>query len=302
MTFRKKIETSLRLIIFNPILFFLYLKKFFVDRFYPPLIFKPKIYQKNINGVIFEFFSVGEPLFGSQIFFNNYEIATVKYMKSALKPGDVFIDIGAHIGYLSAVGASLVGKNGQVHSFEPVPPTFQYLKLLAQNNPKYKFFLNNCAVGDRDDTVEIEYQGPKHSGGSSAISGFSASHGLRAEEIFKARIIRLDDYILKNNIKKIGLIKIDVEGYEFLVLKGLENYFKDTGCRPPIICEITPSAYKFLGLTREQLIDYMRQYRYHAYGIYTPSRRVDITKLEEGENVIWRIEQNDIKIKTGRNN
>jgi len=51
----------------------------------------------------------------------SYEPTLRKVMRRHLTPGGVFVDAGANIGYISAVGASLVGPTGHVHSFEPVP-------------------------------------------------------------------------------------------------------------------------------------------------------------------------------------
>lgn len=107
-------------------------------------------------------------------------------------------------------------------------------------------------------------------------------------ETIEVPIKRLDDYIKKRNLEKISLIKIDVEGFEFPVLKGLKNYFEITRDRPMIICEIVPSAYPALGESRLQLIEYMKSYGYWAYNIMNPKLKVDITKLKEGTNIIFR--------------
>ena len=66
-------------------------------------------------------------------------------MEKYLSYGDTFIDIGANIGYLSMIGANIVGKDGAVHAFEPVPHYFKILEKLAKMNSGYKIIVNPIA-------------------------------------------------------------------------------------------------------------------------------------------------------------
>lgn len=221
-----------------------------------------------------------------QMQFSLYEIATVEYMKKTLKPGDIFIDVGAHIGYLSAVGASMVKKTGRVYGFEPAPLLFSYLRKLVEANPEYHIEVDNHALGEGAGTSILDYSPPPQTGGSSMIRGF---HHNPRREYLEVSVARLDERIKKYHLENVALIKIDVEGYEFPVLKGLQNYFEETDYRPVIICEITPSAYPLLGISREELIEYMARYGYGPYDIYNPKRKIDITKFKEGANVVWKV-------------
>ena len=92
---------------------------------------------KTINGIKLVIdLSLGKAV--KSMYFDAYEIEVIRIMKKYLRPGGVFIDVGANVGYLSAVGVGLVGKTGQVHSFEPVPTYFSYLEQIAELNPQYK--------------------------------------------------------------------------------------------------------------------------------------------------------------------
>ena len=59
------------------------------------------------------------------MYYGSYAVPIVETMKRTLRPGDTFLDVGANIGYLSAIAAGLVGVTGQVHCFEPVPDYFR---------------------------------------------------------------------------------------------------------------------------------------------------------------------------------
>jgi len=287
-----KIVRGICLFFTNPLLFFKYLRKFWIETILiklPGVDVVPQNFQKNINGVLFgidfAFFPKNEHWL-RQMRFGLYEIATVECIKKILKKGDVFIDVGAHIGYLTAVGASLVGKEGQVYSFEPVPLYFEYVRKLALQNPGYKIVPQNCALGDKTGTAVMCYGGPFNSGGSSLVAG--ELNPATIEGSINVSVRRIDDYLRQNKLEVVDLIKIDVEGFEFPVLKGLKSYFENTNYRPSIICEITPSAYPLLNYKREQFIAYMKRYGYDAYNIMAPWRKVDITKFKEGTNVVFK--------------
>ena len=223
-------------------------------------------------------------------------------IKKFLNPGDTFIDVGANIGYLSAMAAGVVGESGQVHAFEPIPQYFTGLKQLAELNPGHKIIATNAAVGEAAGTAEINFVKPPFYGSSTLLSEILAKHGTPKECIEKITVpmITLGQYILQNQVANIKLIKIDVEGWEAPVLLGLEPFLKSSGAaRPPIICEISPLAYSLngsrsqighsqLGLTSQQLIDYMASYGYEAYDMMNYNKKIDITRLTQNTNVLFR--------------
>lgn len=274
----------------NPTLFFKYLRGFLL--WYMPFpasfLIARSGRKKNIDEVIFEIFPEFDRLPElKQYLFDFYELNLTEYMKKTLKTGDIVIDVGARLGYISAQAASLIGKTGQIHCFEPLPPVFPYLEKLAKNNPGYHFFLNQCALGEARGTSKIYYAGFDLSGLSSMMSGLLEPQNCDIEKVFEVPVARLDEYIQRHGLERVSFIKIDVEGFELQVLRGLQNYFKNTKLRPVIVCEVY-AAYAFLRYKRNELQDYMRQWGYDAYDILRPNRRIDITKFKEGANVLWR--------------
>lgn len=287
-----KFIQGLKLLVINPLLFLKYFRKhlfdFFCQKHQLSRISQNKV--KDIGKIVFDFnfnFPIGDVYF-YQMYFDFYDIASVEFIKKNLKEGDTFIDVGANVGYLSAIGANLVGETGEVHAFEPIPLYFEALKRLVLHNPKYHIVVNQCALGENNGQAKIDFAKPPYIGGSSMASGVLPNNIPR--DTIEVPVMRLDDYIEQKRIKKdkISLIKIDVEGFEFSVLKGLQKYFENTNYQPPIICEIVPSAYPLLQTSRQELIDYMKQYGYDAYNIMAPWRKVDITKFKEGTNVVFK--------------
>jgi hypothetical protein len=97
----------------------------------------------------------------------SYDIVLCEYLEQHLKAGDVVLDAGANVGYISAVAASCVGKSGAVHGFEPLPECFARLQTLRGLNPDSPFFFNRVALGERPGILPIAYD-PKGESTSTA--------------------------------------------------------------------------------------------------------------------------------------
>lgn len=218
-----------------------------------------------------------------------YEIETVEAIKKILKNGDTFIDVGANIGYLSTVALGLVGKSGQVHSFEPVYEYFLKLRDITFLNPGYNFIVNKCALGEREGIEKIAVTNLQNIGWNTIVPGFIPNDTIRRIE--EVPIHRLDSYIKEKVLSNITLIKIDTEGFEFPVLKGLSNYFECCNNLPAIICEIAPTAYSLLGYQLCQLSEYMKKFNYDAFELDNSNKRIDIAKLEKTTNVLFLPQQ-----------
>lgn len=246
------------------------------------------ILEKKLNGVRFVFdFDFALSSHTKKQYHGTYEIKVVQAMRQHLYAGATFIDIGANIGYISAIGMGLVGKEGVVHSFEPVSAYFERLLNVVRMNPDYNIVPNNFALGDRDGYGTIDITGKAQIGANSMVPGFVRKERIESTQRISVR--RLDSYMTQNNLSNVALIKIDVEGYELPVLKGASDFFeKNRNSLPPIIVEIVPSAYKQLNSSLHELEEFMLAFDYKAYCIYG-QHRIDIKKIERPSmNVMFR--------------
>ena len=100
---------------------------------------------------------------------------------------------------------------------------------------------------------------------------------------------RLDNYIKANisSPERIRLIKIDVEGYEFPVLRGLECFLSGSTYRPLIVCEVKPWELKKLGFTMDAFQQYMRKFDYIAYDMVDVDKPIDLLRMKEMEVVLF---------------
>ena len=141
---------------------------------------------------------------------------------------DVVIDVGAHFGFFTILMAELVGSKGKVHSFEPIPSTFNVLK---KNTDSFQNIqINREAIWRFNDQLYLNDYGLN----DSAFNSYRDSRGINKRKInrVKVKAINLDEYI---KIKKINpkFIKIDAESTEFEVLEGMDFILKNI---KPVIC------------------------------------------------------------------
>lgn len=237
------------------------------------------------NGVIFPFRRLSyldiEDM--KAILSNSYETITLNALRKHLRSGDIFIDVGANVGYISAVAASCVGERGEVHAFEPLSECFQRLELLRDKNKDYRFVLNPAAVGDQAKVTDIHVDMNQQSRCASAVMS-SADHEQRS-----VNMIRLDEYVLIhiNDISRIRMVKIDVEGFEFSVLKGMRALLENRQFSASIICEINPWIPSRLSYTLRDIEQYMQGFGYSSRKLDRPQSKLDLPSLQRLENVLF---------------
>lgn len=144
-----------------------------------------------------------------------YEPGKVEAMTEYLRPGDVVYDVGAHVGYFTAVASRLVGPEGRVLAFEPRPLNLGLLRRHVERNGLENVRVLDAAVGDtagegrfRDDT------------------GSGTGH-LTTGDGIPVRVVVLDDLVRRGELPPPTAIKVDVEGGETAVLRGAESILAD---------------------------------------------------------------------------
>lgn len=239
----------------------------------------------KLRGVVFDGIAAVAPsdLSYREISNGYYEIEIQHILRSFLRPGDTFVDVGANIGYISALAAGIVGPGGRVISFEPVPRYFQNLQRLAQRNPGHRIEPHQLALGADAGTLQIRVSNVSNIGWNTAVPGFMSDSSTG--EIVEIPADRLDRRLALLGATP-NFIKIDVEGYELPVLLGLGDYLARCARAPLILCEINPAAYTFLGRSLAELEAYMGGLGFVARDIVT-LRPVRLTGVRRLTNLLF---------------
>lgn len=147
------------------------------------------------------------------------------FERSSFGAGPI-IDVGANIGLVSLLLARRFPDRA-IHAFEPNPTTFETLEANLARNGATKVSCHRYAVSDTDGTVMFDNDPVKR--GTASISRNSGGN------VAAVPAKMLDTFVTEHGIDTISLLKIDVEGYETLVLGGARR----------ILDEIRPSAIYF---------------------------------------------------------
>lgn len=145
-----------------------------------------------------------------------------------LSEGDVALDIGANIGMVTTLMASLVGHSGQVHAFEPNPSLHPLLTQVIGRNRLANVKVHPVALGSREANLELRI--PAINSGAASLVRGGANSGETTSQV---PVRRLADIARREGIQRARLIKIDVEGYEAEVLQGAREWIESA--RPDAI-------------------------------------------------------------------
>ena len=159
---------------------------------------------------------------GNQIFYYGFcESNLAIFLLRIINAGDTFVDIGANIGYYTMLASYLVGESGKVLSVEATPRTFSTLEKNIRKNKNITAV--NIALSDSDQEITLMDYGSKYSGSNSLnpkmpkeVADFIKTKGVE----IKIKTTTLDKFI-KNKHFVPTFIKLDVEGYESNILKGM---------------------------------------------------------------------------------
>lgn len=270
----KKITKAFRLAAKDPRLFYQHCK---------PYITTPPNCILKMNSIRFQIDLDLDPAM-ERMYYGLYETEITSLLRKYLRQGDIFFDVGANVGYISAFGLGLVGKIGEVHAFEPVPRFFKRLMKIEGDNPDYHIYANNVALGADEGVSSIAVTNQKNIGWNTMVPGFM-SEQTTGDKI-DVPVMRLDTYLLSKKVQKIRLIKIDTEGYEFPVLKGISEWLRNCKELPIIITEVAPDAYSLLHLSLKDFQEFMRGFGYVAYTV-DKKRPIDLSMLKTTTNVIF---------------
>ena len=206
----------------------------------------------------------GNKMYGADTFvgatllmYGEYEKYETELFKNLVRSGMVVVDIGANIGYYTLIAAKLVGSKGVVYAFEPEPRNYELLCKNIVTNGYHNVVAINKAVSNTSGKAKLYVV--KAVGDASSLARGNVLTYSKNVDCLEVETITLDDFFERTvGDDRIGLVKIDVEGAEGLVLSGAERVLRNNSLK--ILMEFIPDLLRNVGTDPVELLYKLQNY------------------------------------------
>jgi FkbM family methyltransferase len=170
-----------------------------------------------------------------------HEPLATSLIEQHVRPGMTVVEVGANIGYYALLETRLVGSGGKVIAIEPVPRNVEGLRRNVRNNGRTNIEVHQLAIADRNGTLPMYL---------SARSNWHSLLPTPSAETCMVPVSTLDDFLFSAPPDSVDLIRMDVEGYEIEIIKGMQRVLSVYD--PYLLIEIHPDV-----VGSQAIIDYL---------------------------------------------
>ena len=198
---------------------------------------------------------------------NPLDVINKFLIKHFVKKGDQVVDVGTHIGIYSAYLANIVGEKGKVFCFEPHKDLTIKLNSNLSLNGLNNYEIHNYGLGENNEVIDYNSVNIDNFNEGTVNSSFYENEKISSPyfkgkfQKIKTKVKKLDSVLTNEKIK---FVKIDTEGYELKILKGMQNIINR--CRPIIIFEFHSPRIKYLKINLKSFQDLLLD-KYDIYKI-----------------------------------
>lgn len=224
---------------------------------------------------------------GSQIFFRgSYSGDQLTILEKLLDVHGVFVDAGANQGEFS-IAAAKVAQQGTVIAFEPVSEHRARLIENVRLNDFGNVKVIPAALGEQEGSLPI-YDQPENYTDGTRNEGlptlFASGSRHHAREVVPVK--RLDDVLRELGVSRVDVIKLDIEGAEWIALRGAVNTI--TNCRPTLILEIGRETCLAAGYEPEALVEWLIGLNYRIEKVIEGGKTLPINSalLDDFQNIV----------------
>ncbi len=210
----------------------------------------------------------------------SYEPNEVEILKKLIRPGDIVLDVGAHIGHHTLTMARLVGTKGKVVAFEPDPFNFVILEKNITANKYSNIVAIKKGIAESTKKEGGIFYYPKDNKAGSMIEDLTKPKG----QTIKIDTVSLDDFIENNLDSKVDFIKIDVDGGEHFVIEGMRSTLKKNPL--VLLMEFNPNEMRNSGYNPEKDFELLQSNGFKIYSLGDNEK--EIIEINNIERMIGR--------------
>ena len=195
---------------------------------------------------------------GRKIALRMFEKKESRFFLKTIKEGAICLDIGANVGYFTNLFASRVGEKGRVIAVEPVSRNVLLIQLASNiNNADAVVKVISAAVSDTDSSLSLS-QIDDSSYASISVAG--------KKEAGQVQAITLDALCKGLELPRIDILKMDIEGFEYRALQGMQKILSDRVVRPKLMMiELYSDHLQKFGSSISQICDYLNHFGYEPH-------------------------------------
>ena len=188
-----------------------------------------------------------------------YEYVTATVFGRLARPGGVVVDAGAHMGAFTLLAAKRVGPTGRVLAFEPNPAQRERLARNVEANAFGQVDIRAEALSDHTGRGLLHLSGDASRSGNASLGAMGDATG-----VVPVSLVRLDEVTRRLGVRRVDVIKIDVEGAEAAVLVGASTTIETF--RPAVVFEVNDLLHAADGSSAPAM-ELLRDFGYMLYGM-----------------------------------
>lgn len=188
-----------------------------------------------------------------------WEDLETRWILHTIRRGDVFVDVGANIGYYTVIASKIVGDEGHVYAFEPDPTSFAILKANVERNGLSNVTLEQKALSNEPGSLRL-FLAHENKGDHRIFDEEGA-----ARPFLDVEALRLDDYgPIKD--RKVDFIKVDTQGAEGIILEGM---VETIAANPQLamVMEYTPSSLRAVGTDPAEFLTTLQKMDFRFFNL-----------------------------------
>lgn len=201
----------------------------------------------------------------------SFEQDEICYIERNVRVSDICFDVGGNTGIYAMLFAKLTGARGKVYVFEPIRKNVLAIELASEINGFKNVQVFEGVASNENGVVMIST--PEMDGAYTHIEKYNISSGMH-----EVRSITLDSFMANEDIKKIDILKVDVEGAEFEVLRGAKNILSNENVAPRLVMvELFSQFLEKFDASIPDILNYMNSFSYKPYYVQSDGSLVTYT-------------------------